>query len=179
MKSVHKHMAGMWDFAFAFQPTSDTTGKLLMYDDDQVWGVFLRFLVCPEVSTVFITHVYGTSAHGIEWDPRVVADVAADVPPWMWEEILPKLFSQDHVRPFNQADFEACRVQFYNGAIADCATVLSARLPYNVVRMIMRPTMPGWMLYAHNAAAAPEFPVVEEGGHDKYIAAHFDIMPVD
>lgn len=173
MRSIRKHMKASWDYGFSFQTSDDVTGKILMYDDLQQWGLFLKFLVCPEVSTVYVTHVYGTAVHSFEFDRRTITDVA-DVPEWMWKDVMPQLFEGYTVVPFNTTSFAAHCQQVYSQTATQRATALTSVFPYNVVQNIMMRDVPEWMLYDHNNSTT-SFPLMKDAQHDVYMNEHFDI----
>lgn len=177
MKNVYKAMAGRWDFGFCFQHDDQGTGRLLVYDDDSEWGMFIRFVVCPDVSTVFITHVHGSFYDGLaplDDDPFRPLQGLQDIEDRLWECVMPRLFEGYHVVPFDALEFDLL-CNKVRRRVAELAHTLSlSSLPLSVVYHILRPEVPEWLTYDHELTEA-EFPKMED--HEQYMNAHFYDLP--
>lgn len=170
-------MRGPWDFGFCFQDAGDF-GKLMVYDDDCEWGLFLRFLKCPEVSTVYITGVYGSSFDGLKpWEQSPYEEFTdvSQLEERFWQYVMPKLFPGYDVAPFSQHEFDMYKHKIRT-EVRERATALTALFPYNVVQAILRDELPSWLDYVHTPEAG--FPIIQETHHE-FMEEHFCDLPRD
>lgn len=170
LKTITKPMQGPWDFGFTFQHDGNI-GKLIVYDEDCVWCLFLKFLVCPEIATVFITDVYGSVFDGtVPWEhsPYGTLTDVSQIEERFWMYIMPALFPEHRVVPFNQSELTTHKERIMKD-VRDRATVLAALFPYNVIAMVLRPEIPTWVRYDHTPYTS--FPVVDD--HEAFLEQHF------
>ncbi len=177
-KNTYKSMAGAWDYGFRFECCGDAA-KLFVYDDDSEWGVFIRFLVCPDISVVYITDVYGTGYNGdASWDedPYTLIDDLTKIPNIFWEVVFPRVFRDEgyKVLPFLQAEFDSRRDEICRRAYERANVLSMTVLPLCIIREIIFTEIPEWVKYKH-VKVGDVLPALTK--HEDYIFEHFMFMP--
>ena len=143
---VNKSMDMGTEYGFCFQQTDDL-GKLFVYDEDRSleFAMIMRFLTCPDISTVYVIILQGSVKHMSEDTDRCVIEKVCDI----MDNIIPTLFpTYNRVVPFTEDDFISNRDAFLS-KLRDTAYVLSSVFPYNVVNTILHNDVPSWARYKH------------------------------